>query len=286
MKILKQVWKIFFWMMIAVLLIAPLGLLLEISNREMEAYQRPTMPVLRETAVGRVEQVIRQDIQEYVTVSGTFASDETVYQAIAVKTPSLIRWDVAVGDEIQEGQVLGTYRGEPVIALYSGIVQNINSYSAEDPYIKVKLLENLVLEADVSKEVLSVLKRSANITTQDGELVTLDYVSNICSTAGTYRIKMHIESDQYAYGQACEMVLYSGFRYPQVLVVDRQCVYQKETGEGNPWYIRTVTSTGEVLGEVQVEVGLVLGDMICITGVEEGTYCDAGYRAIAGGDME
>lgn len=285
MKILKQVCKVLFWMLIVVLLITPLGLLLEISNREMDAFQRPTMPALKEMAIGRVVQVTRQDIQEYITVAGTFTSDENAYQEIAVKNPSLIRWDVAVGDEIQVGQVLGTYQGESVIAQYSGIIQSINSHSAEDPYIKVKLLEHLVLECDVLKDTLSVLKRSQNMATEDGDLVAMTYVSNVCSAAGTYRVKLFVGTDKYTYGQTVEMVLYSGLRYPQVLVVDRDCVYQKEAGEGNPWYIRTVTATGEVLWEVQVEVGFTIGDMICITGVDEGTYCDAGYKAVAGGDL-
>ncbi len=283
MKFLKQACKVLFWILIAALLIAPLGLLYEISNQEMAEYQRPTLPALKEMAMGRVLQVTRQDVKEYVTVSGTFTSDESVYQEIKVKTPNAIRWDVAAGDEIQEGQVLGTYYGDPVTAQYNGIIQSINSYSSDNSYIKVRLLENLVLECDVKEDVRSVLKRGRNMLTQEGYPVELVYASNVCSSAGTYRVKLVVDADSYAYGQRVELVVFSGLQYPQVLVVDRDCVYQKDAGENSKWYVRTVTATGEVLGEAEVEIGYAIGNMICVTGVPEGTYCDAGYSAVAGG---
>ena len=283
MKFLKQACKVLFWILIAALLIAPLGLLYEISNQEMEEYQRPTLPALKEMAMGRVMQVTRQDVKEYVTVSGKFTSDESVYQEIKVKTPNAIRWDVAAGDEIQEGQVLGTYYGDPVTAQYTGIIQSINSYSSDNSYIKVKLLENLVLECDVKEDVRSVLKRGRNMLTQEGYPVELLYASNVCSGAGTYRVKLVVDADIYSYGQTVELIVFSGLQYPQVLVVDRDCVYQKEAGENSRWYVRTVTAAGEVLGEVEVETGFAIGNMICVTGVAEGTYCDAGYSAVAGG---
>ncbi len=283
MKIFKQVCKVLFWILIAALLIAPLGLLYEISNQELEEYQRPTLPALKQMAMGRVVQVTRQDVKEYVTVFGKFTSDESVYQEITVKTPNAIRWDVAAGDEIQEGQVLGTYYGDPVTAQYTGIIQSINSYSSDNSYIKIRLLENLVLECDVQQETLSVLKRGRNMMTEDGYPVELVYASNVCSSAGTYRVKLVVDADIYAYGQAAELIVFSGLQYPQVLVVDRDCVYQKEAGENSSWYVRTVTAAGEVLREVEVEIGFAIGNMICVTGVPEGTYCDAGYSAVAGG---
>ncbi len=283
MKIFKQVCKVLFWILIAALLITPLGLLYEISNQELAEYQRPTLPALKQMAMGRVVQVTRQDVKEYVTVFGKFTSDESVYQEITVKTPNAIRWDVAAGDEIQEGQVLGTYYGDPVTAQYTGIIQSINSYSSDNSYIKIRLLENLVLECDVQQETLSVLKRGRNMTTQESYPVELVYASNVCSSAGTYRVKLVVDADSYAYGQAAELTVFSGLQYPQALVVDRDCVYQKEAGENSKWYVRTVTAAGEVLREVEVETGYAIGNMICVTGVPEGTYCDAGYSAVAGG---
>lgn len=282
MNVLKRIAKVFFWVLIIALLVSPLGILYEISQREMAEYQVNALPALAQTSIGRVLQVTRQDVQEYFTVSGVFQSSESAYQQLTMENPGLIRWEVSTGDEIQVGQVMGTYNGENVVAEFSGIIEKINTGSA-DPYVKVKLLDKLVLEATVSKSTLAIIKRSMNMTTEAGEPVRLTYTSNLKSANGDRRIQLTIDSDAYSYGTSVNLKIYTGLSYPQVLVVHQDCVYQRNPGTENPWYVRTVTKNGEVIGEQQVEISFTMGNLVCISGVSEGTYCDAGYKDIVGG---
>ncbi len=282
MNIVKRIAKVLFWVLIIALLVSPLGILYEISQREMAEYQVHALPVLTQTSIGRVLQVTRQDVQEYFTVSGVFQSSESAYQPLTMENPGLIRWEVSAGDEIQMGQVMGTYHGENVVAEFSGIIERINTGSA-DPYVKVKLLDKLVLEATVSKSTLAIIKRSMNMTTEAGEPVRLTYTSNLKTADGDRRIQLTIDSEDYSYGTSVHLKIYTGLTYPQVLVVHQDCVYQRDPGADNPWYVRTVTKNGDVIAETEVEIAFTMGDMVCISGVAEGTYCDAGYKDIVGG---
>lgn len=281
MNIVKRIAKVFFWVLIIALLVSPLGILYEISQREMAEYQVHALPALTQTSIGRVLQVTRQDVQEYFTVSGVFQSSESAYQLLTMENPGLIRWEVSTGDEVQAGQVMGTYNGENVVAEFSGIIEKINT--GADPYVKVKLLDKLVLEATVSKSTLAIIKRSMNMTTEAGEPVRLTYTSNLKSANGDRRIQLVIDSDAYSYGTSVNLKIYTGLSYPQVLVVHQDCVYQRNPGADNPWYVRTVTKNGEVIGEQKVEIAFTMGNLVCISGVSEGTYCDAGYKDIVGG---
>lgn len=281
MNIVKRIARVLFWVLIIALLVSPLGILYEISQREMAEYQVHALPALTQTSIGRVLQVTRQDVQEYFTVSGVFQSSESAYQQLTIENPGLIRWEVTSGDEIQAGQVMGTYNGENVVAEFSGIIERINT--GADPYVKVKLLDKLVLEATVSKSALAIIKRSMNMTTEAGESVRLTYTSNLKSANGDRRIQLTIDSDAYSYGTSVNLKIYTGLSYPQVLVVHQDCVYQRNPGADNPWYVRTVTQNGEVIGEQQVEIAFTMGNLVCISGVAEGTYCDAGYKDIVGG---
>ena len=282
MNVVKRIAKVFFWVLIIALLVSPLGILYEISQREMAEYQVHALPALTQTSLGRVLQVTRQDVQEYFIVSGVFQSSESAYQPLTMENPGLIRWEVTSGDEIQAGQVMGTYNGENVVAEFSGIIEKINTGSA-DPYVKVKLLDKLVLEATVSKSTLAIIKRSMNMTTEAGEPVRLTYTSNLKSANGDRRIQLTIDSEAYSYGTSVNLKIYTGLSYPQVLVVHQDCVYQRNPGAENPWYVRTVTQNGDVIGEKQVEIAFTMGNLVCISGVAEGTYCDAGYKDIVGG---
>lgn len=282
MNIVKRIARVLFWVLIIVLLVSPLGILYEISQREMAEYQVHALPALAQTSIGRVLQVTRQDVQEYFTVSGVFESSESAYQPLTMENSGLIRWEVTSGDEIQVGQVMGTYNGENVVAEFSGIIEKINTGTA-DPYVKVKLLDKLVLEATVSKSTLAIIKRSMNMTTEAGESVRLTYISNLKSADGDRRIQLTIDSDAYSYGTSVNLKIYTGLSYPQVLVVHQDCVYQRNPGADNPWYVRTVTKNGEVIGEQKVEIAFAMGNLVCISGVSEGTYCDAGYKDIVGG---
>ena len=140
MKILKSFLTCIFWLLVIALMVAPLGLIYQISNDEMAQYTTPTAPVLRETAIGSIAKATRQDVAVYVTISGSFTASKSVYQELDYKSPDKIRWLVSHGDEVQVGQVIGTYNGENVVSEHTGIILEMNTYGT-DAYLRIGLFE-------------------------------------------------------------------------------------------------------------------------------------------------
>ena len=283
MKIVKWILTASFWILIIALLMAPLGLIWQISQKEMEEYATPEAPVLRETAVGGLAQATRQDVPEYISVSGTFISTEYAYMELNTKQASSIRWVVGIGDEVQEGQVLGTYKDEAILSTVTGILVDMSTYSAT-PYLRFRLFAPVELEARVDDRTLSVLKRSDSLTTEKGEAVTLSFASMQKNADGTTDVRLTIDSEKYTYGQALnELRILTGVVYQKALVLPADCVYQKTAGDDEPWYARLVTADGIFLREVEVGIGYSNGDLICVSGISEGDWFDTGYKAILGG---
>lgn len=283
MKILKSLFVGLFWLLIIALMIAPLGLIYQISNAEMAQYATPSAPVLREVAIGGIAQAYRTDVHEYVTLSGSFTSDAYAYMELEYKNPSIIRWQVYTGTEVQEGDVLGTYKGEEILSTQTGILVENNAYSA-DPYLRFQLFTPVEFSCRVEDRTLSILKRNDTLTTEDGETVQLVFASRQKNPDGTTNVRLSIDTDRYTFGQALnELRILSGRVYQKTLVLPAACVYQKNVGEDEPWYARQVTEDGIFVREREVKVGYSNGDVICVTGVEEGEYFDTGYKAIAGG---
>lgn len=282
MKILKSIFTGAFWLLIVALLVAPLGLIWQISQNEMAEYKAPDVPVLQETAVGDVIQAIRQDVQEYVIVSGTFTSTEYAYMELNARQASSIRWIVDIGDEIQAGQVLGTYKNTEITSTVTGILVELNTYSAS-PYLRVQQFAPVVLETRVDDRTLSALKSAEELVTESGDPVTLEFYSMQKNPDGTTDVRLSIDSDQYTYGQELrEHRILTGRVYRKTLVLPAKCVYQKNAGENEPWYARMVTEDGIFLMEMEVQIGYTNGDVVCISGVEEGAWFDSGYKAIVG----
>lgn len=282
MKILITLLKSLFCLLILALLLLPLVLLYQISNDEMQYYQMPTVPPLHVVSNSRVYQSERMDVDEYFVVSGVFTSDTVTYMELDYKNPNQIRWEVSVGDEIKPGDILGTYDGEPVEASCAGIIESISTYA--DAYVKVRLLQPLVLECNVAKSDLSLLKLPYGMTLENGAAVTLLSASSVQQANGTYRVQLQIDSPDYVYGERVEdLKIKTGRKFMQALVLPQDCVYQKNGGADGKWYVREVTKDGEFIRESTVEIGYPSGDFVCVTGIQEGSYFDADYKTIAEG---
>lgn len=282
MKQRTKFWKGLFWMLILVLLIAPLGLIFEISGWEKQQYATPVPPKFVETAYGRIEEALRIDMEETVLVTGTFRAQAYEYIELKQSDPGKIRWDISIGEEIQKGQKIGTYKGADMVATIDGLVIDINAYGG---YIKVQMAEPVWLECDVSAKTLSYLRNAKTLLTEDKESVELIYAAKIRNPDGTIRVGLKIDSDVYYLDQKVEnLPIYTGNIYMQTLVVPEECLYQRVAGEKEPWYVREVTESGEFVGEIEVAKGYSNGEWVSVTGISEGRFFDAGYKQIVEGD--
>ena len=284
MKVIKIILKGLFWLLIVALLVAPLGLIYEISRQEMEQYKTPETPRVRDVSIGAAVQARKQDMQERITLSGHFTSSSYAYQELSFRYPDRIRWWVGIRDEVQVGQVLGTYQGEEILSEYAGLISEMNAYNSNNSYLRIQLLTPLEFECNVSDTVLKRLMRCDSLQLEDGIPVTISYISLVKNTDGSNRIRLQFEREEDGFGETVEnLEVYTGFVYRQATVLSADCVYQRVKGEEQPWFVREVTEDGYFVQEIEVEVGYSDGNLVCVSGLRENAWYDSGYKAIVEG---
>lgn len=281
MKILKPILSGLFWLLIIALLIAPLGLIAEISRQEMQEFATPDPPVLQEVAIGGIYQSISDSVIETFKVSGTFVSGADGYMELDYETVKDARWNVSVGSEIQEGMVIGTVKGEEILATMDGIIKQMH-ISSGDCFIKLELFTPVLLQTRVDKGTLSILRNSRKLTIGDGDAkVSLAFASRKQNSDGTFDVLIAIDSDEFTYGQVVSsLYIKTGRTFENVVSLTDRCVYQKG---GSQYYVRQVTKDGIFIKELEVEVIYHDGANYYLTGINPGEYFDSGYQIIAGG---
>lgn len=282
----RKLLKGLFWIFIFALLLFPLGLIYRISQAEMAEYATQASPVIRQTSIGSPVQARRQDVDRYVTISGSFTSTEVAFMDLDYKKPYDIRWIVSYGDEIQEGQVLGYYYGEEVISTVEGKLENINTSS--NSYLMVKCFEPLVLECTLEEETIKAVSQFQDTLTQeDGSIVSIAYMAKAKNADGTTTVRFNIEREGDTYGSTVkDEILNLGIGYPQVVVLPLDCVYQKKAGEEEPWYVRQVTEDGFLITEIQVKIPYTGKTIAVVSGIEEGQWFDSGYKKVVSGEKK
>lgn len=281
MKFLKQLLAGLFWLLILALLVAPIGLIAQISKEEMQEFATPDPPVLQEMAIGGIYQSVTDSVSESFKVSGIFVSGADGYMELDYETVKDARWDVGVGSEIQEGMVIGTVNGQQILATMDGIIRQMN-ISEGDCFIKLELFTPVVLQSRVDKATLSILRNSRKLTVGKEEAkVSLAFASRKQNSDGTFDVLIAIDSDEYTYGQVVSSLhIKTGRTFENVVRLTDRCVYQKG---GSQWYVRQVTEDGIFIKEVEVEVVYQDSSNFYLTGINAGEYFDSGYQIIAGG---
>lgn len=260
------------WVIGAVMFLVPLLLLAYMSYLETGQYEQEVIKVV-ERSYGTPTPVERRTLREVIKVKGTFISDAGVFIDIG---QGEVRALVSVEDEVQKGDALATVDGEEITAPCNGVVKELSAYAGG--YIRLLNLEELSLECYVGESAVK-LEQGKTYEADGGLTATLVSLSNIVEENGR-RALFTVTGGSFLYGQSAEIEIYTGIQYEGVLTVEKACVYQKEA-EG-PYYVRRVRQNGEVIGESEVKVGISNGNMISITGAEEGWMCDPGYSKFMG----
>ena len=278
----KAITKIIVALLFVALMVAPIGALYYISALEQEQYQpQEQQIVLEELSYGSPTSILRMDMTERITFSGTVVSTKVIYEELELENISQLRLLISAGQALQAGDLIGYLDGQEVRATKTGIIRSINRGS--DAYIELWSLEDLAIECYVDDVQLKVLKRgSLKLTDPDGNQYTVTHIDEIRVGSDLTRVLLTSETATLIYGKNMgNMSFNTGRVYPDCLVVQANCVY---TYNGTDYYVRLVDMDGVVLGEAQVELGFSMNGYICITdGAEEGQLCDSGYKAIAEG---
>lgn len=253
---------------ILLLFLAPIIILYKLSGSEKKSYIQDTYYEYKEAAYGEPIRVTRADIEYYVTTDGVISSSE--YITIDIKDIESDNILVQPGDEIYKDKEITT--GQKIIkAPCNGIVESVDTGNR----IRVLSFDKLQLVTNIPIDKLNYIKESKSLSFNENEKLTLREISNIAQ-GNKVKVVFDIDSKSYMYGEELpDIKIYTDKVYSEVLVVNKNCVYKK----GNSYYVRVLDENGYYINEQEVKVSLETEEYMAISGVEEGTICDSGYKA-------
>lgn len=253
---------------ILLLFLAPIIILYKLSGSEKKSYIQDTYYEYKEAAYGEPIRVTRADIEYYVTTDGVISSSE--YITIDIKDIERDNILVQPGDEIYKDKEITT--GQKIIkAPCNGIVESVDTGNR----IRVLSFDKLQLVTNIPIDKLNYIKESKSLSFNENEKLTVREISNIAQ-GNKAKVVFDIDSKSYMYGEELpDIKIYTDKVYSEVLVVNKNCVYKK----GNSYYVRVLDENGYYINEQEVKVSLETEEYMAISGVEEGTICDSGYKA-------
>ena len=253
---------------ILLLFLAPIIILYKLSGSEKKSYIQDTYYEYKEAAYGEPIRVTRADIEYYVTTDGVISSSE--YITIDIKDIESDNILVQPGNEIYKDKEITT--GQKIIkAPCNGIVESVDTGNR----IRVLSFDKLQLVTNIPIDKLNYIKESKSLSFNENEKLKVREISNIAQ-GNKVKVVFDIDSKSYMYGEELpDIKIYTDKVYSEVLVVNKNCVYKK----GNSYYVRVLDENGYYINEKEVKVSLETEEYMAISGVEEGTICDSGYKA-------
>lgn len=253
---------------ILLLFLAPIIILYKLSGSEKKSYIQDTYYEYKEAAYGEPIRVTRADIEYYVTTDGVISSSE--YITIDIKDIESDNILVQPGDEIYKDKEIT--KGQKIIkAPCNGIAESVDTGNR----IRVLSFDKLQLVTYIPIDKLNYIKESKSLSFNENEKLTVREISNIAQD-NKVKVVFDIDSKSYMYGEELpDIKIYTDKVYSEVLVVNKNCVYKK----GNSYYVRVLDENGYYINEQEVKVSLETEEYMAISGVEEGTICDSGYKA-------
>lgn len=273
---MKKIIKIAIVIVVIIIYCIPIITICCISDKEIQEYVEDQDFTFQEMAYGSIMKAEHMDIKEYYSFKAKVISNEEVVVKISNGTVDL---NVQEGDEVYKGDVLARSKGTAVKSSCNGIVNRIEY--GEVTILYIENFEDLALECKVTEDKLDIFEEKFLLDENEKKLKIIRK-SNMMED-GFFNIVLELPSKGYYYGQEFEKIrLYTGNIYRKSLVLDKRCVYKKESD--GKWYVRKVTKEGVFLEEVEVQIGYESNDKVCITGIDEGTYCDSGYKTMISGE--
>ncbi len=277
MNVKKLLVKIGIVVFFAVLIILPLIMMFNLSEREMSKYQVNSTYKFKEASYGEPKRVTRQDLKLYYTFSGTVTSNTYRYIDFPQATDEAdVISTVSIGDEVFKDDIVAYLGSKEIRSNYNGIVEDMASFAGG--YVKLRSFDNLKLTCMSDISTINKVKDCQTLQLADGNKVNVYLVSNIIAD-NQGKIVFSIENSDYMYGQEVKnLKIYTGKTYKDVLTIDKQCVYQKK--KNGPYFVRVVDENGYFESEKEVEIGFENEDVVSVLNIEEDTLCDSGYKEL------
>lgn len=262
------------------IIIMPIILISYTSYLEMKKYEPKKEYKISEKSYGDPTEIIRTTLEEKVLISGQFVSNSVAFVDVKNNELDNVKTVIVVNSEVKKGDVLVYVNNKPIYSPINGIVSEID-VMRPNGYIKLSNLDNLLLECNMEDDRKLELNKVYNI--DNNMKIKLVSVSNVMN-GSIRKAYFQVEGGKFVFGQTASFLVPTGVVYNDVLSVKKSCVYQKE--KDGPYFIRRVSKSGNVIGEVQVKVGITDNDMISLSGAEERWFCDPDYGKLMNASLE
>lgn len=240
--------------------ILPLIIICVISLNEVNNYKTTNIDY-EEHAYGEVCPVERRDIKENITISVTAVSNSK-----ATMSSRDTNWMVKEGEEIFKGQTIGKKENTIIKSKENGIVDIVNKN-----YIVINTDNDIVWEGEVPVNDMSYFREK--LYGKKGKKIKVVSISNVMKH-NMVRIRFKSQNEKLFIGeQKHNYKLYTGRVMKKVLVVNKKCLVKRK----DKYYVRVTDERGIYLYEQEVKVGYHYKNFVCVTNIEEGTYCDTGF---------
>jgi len=270
---------------IGFLFISPLILITTLTYTEIKSYEPLPEYNITAKAYGEIDSVFRGDIEEIVEISGKFISEDYIYYDFVYGDSDFIKIHSKEGSEVKKEDILIEVGDKKYTSTYNGIVEEI-IYTSGKGYVKILNIENIVFEVLIPASLINLFNVD-KLETETKESIKSIYTSEIIASGKIRTIFEIISSEDYRkyyYGQISTFRVYTGRTLENVLLVDKNSIYQKQLN--GPYFVREVTSEGDFIYEREVLTGIQNLNSITVVGIEEGAYVDKGYAEFINTQIE
>lgn len=261
--------KVFLTIMGIIIYLIPIVIIVLVSNGEIRKYQTKKIEFV-DSAYGEVFQVEQKDVSENIVINAVAVPND-VY---VVRSNNTV-WVVDEGEEIYKNQMIGFANNTAIKGEVNGIVKKIASN-----YLIIDTYKDIVWKTKIPKENLSYFDKE--LFDKDGNEIQICSISNRVDD-GQVTVKFKLENVKGKCGEELKKLrLYTGNVFKNALTINKKCIVNKK----GSYYVRIVDSHGIFLYEQQVGVGFENDKIICVTGLEEGEFCDGGFSEYIGSELE
>ena len=217
----------------------------------------------------------KKDVEEYYY----FYADVTSNTKRYFELDENAKLTISIGDEVKDGKTIAYLGEKPIKIDKTGIIEDIN-YSDGKIIIMVLSFDDLIYKCKVKPDMVYLFEDNY-VYQEEKKQMKVQEVSNIMED-GYLNVYVEVpKENEVYYGQTIDnLKIYTGTIFSDVSVINKSCVYKK----GDLYCVRSVTEEGDFIEEINVKIGMELDDSICVYGINEGVYCDGGYKGIVNGE--
>ncbi len=223
--------------------------------------------VINEKAYGDIWEAERITFEDIVDLEGEFVPYKT--QIIYFNGEQIDELYVKVGDEVFCEEKIARGKEQTYHSKWNGRVKEINF---NQQYIMIEEVDKLLFECYVKEGEVLLIKDK--METEEGYKLKLQSKFNTYTEEGI-KMRFMVEGD-FRCGEKMTFKAYTGNVYEEVLAVYSDCVYERDGIS----YVRTVDENDNFLEEREVKIGRKFQDYMIVSGIEEGTKCDSGYKDV------